>query len=150
MEIEHQLPDEEDAFSDGRPTYRQIEIAEWLSGYKGTAVPQECYDDRQAWWRWINSLITRLDIDIANEMRLDFGLRCDFRDPVSVIGCLKFHEKVRSGEISRSKLQRQRVKELLVNGADPYSIADQFQMSDEVVFEIVREVEGEGYLVEGI
>ena len=110
MEAELQSNVGEEAFADDRPTIRQLEIAEWLAQYKGQPVPQECRDDRRAWWRWINGLIDHVDIDIANEMRIDFGLRCNFRDPVSVIGCLKFYEKVRSGETSRSELQRQRAK----------------------------------------
>ena len=101
-----------------------------------------------AWWRWINGLIDRVDQDIANEMCIDFNLRCNLHDPVLVIGCLKYYEKVRSSETSRSELQRQRARELLINGVDPYSIADQFCFTDELLFELIRDVEREGHLVD--
>lgn len=150
METEVRVHSGEEAFSDNRPTSKQIEIAEWLGQFKGATVPQECYDDWRAWKRWIKGLIDRVDLDIANEMRIDFGLHCDFHDPVSIIGCLKYYDKVQTSEVARSELQRQRAKELLIAGVDPYLIADQFEMSDQVLFEIVREIEREEHLIVAI
>ena len=98
----------------------------------------------------ITNTINRVDRDIANEMCIDFGLRCDFYNPVSVVGCLKYYEKVKSGESTKVELQRQRAKEQLIHGVDPYAVADPFEIGEGALFQIVREVEAEGHFVEGL
>ncbi|MGJ3258280.1 MAG: hypothetical protein ACFE0S_01635 [Rhodospirillales bacterium] len=79
-------------------SFKQLENAEWLAQYKGVELPADCRNDYRAWWGWLKKTITRIDIDIANEMRMDFDLSLDPEDPISVVGCLKYHEKVSSDE----------------------------------------------------
>ncbi len=70
--------------------------------------------------------LTRHHIDIANEMRSDFGLSVDLDDPLSVIHALKYDEAVRRNEKSGRELLWERAKELLIGGVHPYSVEDQF------------------------
>lgn len=94
--------------------------------------------------------ITREDVDIANEMCVDFALKCDFSDPVRVAGCLKYYEKVRDNEHAKGEIQKERAKELLVKGVSPYAVLEDFNLSEKALFELVCEVESTGHLIYGI
>ena len=93
--------------------------------------------------------LTRHHIDNANEMRSDFSLSVDLDDPVSVINALKYDEAVRRGDESRTELQREKAKELLIRGVHPHSVEDQFQLTEADLFGLIREVEAAGHLIEG-
>lgn len=81
-------------------------------------------------------------------MRADFGLSVDWNDPYSIIGCLKYSEKVREGD--EVQMQRTIAKRMLIRGVDHFSVADHLGWDEKAIIEIVREVEAEGHLVQSL
>ena len=128
---------------------KQRGVIDWFAAYLRMTVPDECYESNRAWWRFLNMNLTRHHIDIANEMRSDFGLSVDLYDPVSVIHALKYDEAVRRNEKSGRELLWERAKELLIGGVHPYSAEDQFPFTEAELFVMIREVEAGGHPIEG-
>ena len=127
---------------------KQRAIIDWFAGYIGKPVPESCYDSNSMWWGFLRRNLTRTHVDIANEMRIDFNLPVDLNDPVSVIGALMFFVEVQNSDKSKKALQREEAKKLLRAGADPWSVEEQFGLTEEEIWDLVREVEAEGYLLE--
>ncbi len=56
--------------------------------------------------------------------------------------------EVQNSEKSQKALQREEAKKLLRAGADPWSVEEQFGLTENEVWDLMREVEAEGYLLE--
>lgn len=126
------------------PTDSQVANLKWYARFKRREIPENCYDDSGALWAFLYNSIDRVDLDIAAEMCIDFRLRFDHRNPFSVIGCLKYYDKVIQSELLYQEEQRKAAKKMILNGDSPWDVAKYFYMYDREVHKIVVEIEAEG------
>ena len=132
------------------PSDKQFDNARWLAAYKNIKLPANCRSDQRACWRWPNKNLNRVDRDDARCMQVDFKrFDLDMDNPFSVIGALKYRGRVLDTEAEEEQHSIRRSHDLLKAGSDPFSIADCLDVTDEWMRARVREVDSEGFHVEG-
>lgn len=128
----------------------QRQLAEWMAQRERTTVPDGVYEDARAWWKWLHSLIRPVHRQIAREMEVDFRISVDYRDPISIIGALKYEREVRMTESRRTREDvLQDAKRSLSDGQDAWTVADHYDLSEAELASLVRRVEASGTDVRG-
>ena len=127
----------------------QAAIIEWLAGHKGGHLPTGYRDSNKLWWKTLNQLITRHDIDVATTIMSDYSKRANLADPVQVVGLLKFNEEIRKSGMSHRDAQIEQAKEMLIKGVSPFAAMEQFDFTDKEIGELIIIVEATGHLIEG-
>jgi hypothetical protein len=120
---------------DRLPTEKQRALAAWFAEYKGVQLPDAARWSRKAWWRWISGQVNRIDREDAREAQIDFHLRLDLTDPVSVVGALKFRDTVAKTCVIDQAVQH------ILNGLHPYEVQDQLGLTHAQIDEAARRVE---------
>lgn len=129
--------------SDDRPvTDAQLEVAQWFANYRGLSIPNRVKKSNNALFGWLVAKLDRIDTDMANEARIDWGLDVDLRDPFSVIGALKYRQVATEPPIEDEILKQLRA------GIHPVDVADDLGVTEQQVYVLCKTLEASGFEID--
>ena len=134
-------------FHNVAPTKKQIDLADRLARIKGIDVPRDVYLDKNAWEAFMEENITRDDRDRVEELISILSITgVDLKRYGQLVHWLQQCEYYTENRWKLQRDRRERMREMLIRGNNPYVVADEFPDIDEtVVFELIHELEAEGY-----
>jgi hypothetical protein len=127
-------------YGDRLPTDAQVALAVWFGEYKNVRVPDRVFLTVRSWFGWLKAHVTQIDREDAREAQVDFGVRLDPCNPVSIIGALKYRAAVQETSIVDRAVRQ------LLKGVHPYEAQENFGLTDVELDEAARKAEVEhGY-----
>ena len=114
-----------------------------MADYKNEELPPRVRVSNQYWRACVNRTLTGIDYEDAHAADRDFeNLHVDLSDPISVIGALKYCQKVDAIPIEA------RAVEMLEKGIHPYTVEAQLMLTERQLSEAVKKVEISGFEID--
>jgi hypothetical protein len=61
-----------DITKDMPPSVKQVTLGLWFAKYKNSTIPEKSQTSNRHWWKWINTTLTKVDIEDAYAASIDF------------------------------------------------------------------------------
>ena len=131
-------------YSDGDWHHSQISekqrnLLEWFCSFKRLDVPN--VKDPREWWMFLRKNVARPEVEIAKAAQPDWPwIKLDPQSPISVIGAIHYGVKVDGMWVKeRREYLMNRAKNELLNGADIYSVQEQYwQLTEKDIQELLQ------------
>lgn len=129
----------------GMPSEAQIELAEQLADYHGIKVPDAVRVSLDDWNDFFRKYLGRKERDTIQELAFQLGIYIDTESYGSMVYHLNLSKRILSNRDTLKEAKLDRVRELLKKGEDPFSLALDLDVEEKAVFNVVKELERQGY-----
>lgn len=129
----------------GIPSEAQIELAEQLADYHEINVPDAVRVSLDDWHAFFQRYLGREERDILEEMERELAKYVDTESYGSMVYHLNRSKRIFSNRDSLNEAKLDSARELLIKGEDPFSLAQDLNIPEQAVFNVVKELEAQGH-----
>ncbi len=137
------INDNKSSIPGGPPSEKQIRLAEQLADYHEIVLSDEVRVSLKGWNAFFAKHLGREEIDYLHEIQIQLAIRIDFGNYGNMVRYLTQYKGVLNGPTLLREAKEDRARVLLLNGEDPFALAEDLQLDIDRVLEIERELEAE-------
>ena len=127
----------------GAPSDKQIRLAEQLADYHEIVLSDEVRVSLDEWNAFFAKHLGREEIDYLHEIQIELSIRIDFGNFGNMMRYLTEYKGVLDDPTLLREAKEDRARVLLLNGEDPFTVAEDLELDIDRVLEIERELEAE-------